>query len=100
LFSLKHFKLGDYSFQIKAYEAENNTLQSKYHFKKPITITLVYDVEQMLRMNKKVVSDEVTNEDIDPVLLLWDEKNETWYLQIKTSLFGLRQSDINNSFGY
>ena len=54
----------------------------------------------MLRMNKKVVSDEVTNEDIDPVLLLWDEKNETWYLQIKTSLFGLRQSDINNSFGY
>ena len=75
----QHFKLGDYSFQIKAYEPENNTLQSNYRFKKPITITLVYDVDQMLKQNKKVVSDDVTNEDIDPVLLLWDEKNQTWY---------------------
>ncbi|CAB4011511.1 Hypothetical predicted protein [Paramuricea clavata] len=81
---MKHFKLGDYSFQIKAFEAENNTLQSEYRFKKPITITLVYDVEQMLKINKKVVSNEVTNEDVDPVLLLWDVKNQTWFQAAKT----------------
>ena len=80
LYVLQHFKLGDYSFQIKAYEPENNTLHSQYRFKKPITITLVYDVNQMLKQNKKVISDDVTNEDIDPVLLLWDTKNQTWYL--------------------
>ena len=78
----QQFKLGNYSFQIKAYEPENNTLQSEYRFKKPITITLVYDVDQMLKPNKKVVSDEVTSKDIDPVLLLWDEKNQTWYFRI------------------
>ena len=77
-FSFQHFKLGNYSFQIKAYEPENNTLQSEYHFKKPITISLFYDVDQMLKGNKKTVSNEVTNEDIDPVLLLWDTKNQTW----------------------
>lgn len=77
---LQHFKLGNYSFEINAYEPENNTLQSEYRFKKPITITLVYDVEQMLKLNERVVSDEVTKEDIDPVLLLWDKKNQTWYL--------------------
>ena len=37
----------------------------------------------MLRGNKKVVSDEVTKEDIDPVLLLWDAKNQTWYVNAK-----------------
>ena len=77
---LQHFKLGDFSFQIKAYEPTNNTLQSKYRFKKPITITMVYDVDQMLKQNKKVVSDDVTKEDIEPVLLLWDAKNRSWYL--------------------
>ena len=41
---------------------------------------MVYDVEQMLKMNKKLVTDEVTQEDIDPVLLLWDTKNQTWYI--------------------
>ena len=35
----------------------------------------------MLKLNKKVVSDEVTKEDIDPVLLLWDTVNQTWYLE-------------------
>jgi hypothetical protein len=35
----------------------------------------------MLKLNRKVVSDEVTNEDIDPVLLLWDTKNQTWYVK-------------------
>jgi hypothetical protein len=39
----------------------------------------------MLKINKKVVSDEVTNEDIDPVLLLWDEKNQTWYFSFAIS---------------
>ena len=55
-------------------------MQTEYRFKKPITITMVYDVDQMLKMNKKVVTDEVTQDDIDPVLLLWDIKNQTWYL--------------------
>ena len=71
--------MGDYSFQIKSYNTENKTLISKYRFNKPITITLVYDVDQMLKLNKKVVSDEVAEDDIDPVLLLWDTNNQTWY---------------------
>ena len=34
-------------------------------------------------MNKKEIKeDEVTKDDIDPVLLLWDAKNQTWYLEI------------------
>ena len=72
-----------------AYEPENNTLQTGYCFQKPITITLVYDVRQMLKLNKKVVSDEVTKEDIDPVLLLWDTVNQTWYLEINIKHFNI-----------
>jgi hypothetical protein len=45
---------------------------------KPITISLFYDVDQMLKKNRKTVSKEVTKEDIDPVLLLWDKINKTW----------------------
>jgi hypothetical protein len=45
---------------------------------KPITISLFYDVDQMLKKNRKTVNNEVTKEDIDPVLLLWDTKNQTW----------------------
>ena len=67
---------------IKAYEPENNTLQSEYHFMKPITISLFYDVDQMLKKNRKTVSKEVTKEDIDPVLLLWDKKNKTWQVYV------------------
>ncbi|XP_028399178.1 uncharacterized protein LOC114522645 isoform X2 [Dendronephthya gigantea] len=80
----KHFKLGNYSFQIKAYEPENNTLEEEYRFKKPITISLFYDVDQMLKQNKKTVSSEVNNNDIDPVLLLWHTKNQTWFDAAKT----------------
>ena len=36
-------------------------------------------MDQMLKLNKKVVSDEVAEDDIDPVLLLWDTNNQTWY---------------------
>ena len=43
----------------------------------------------MLKLNKKVVSDEVTKEDIDPVLLLWDTVNQTWYLEINIKHFNI-----------
>ena len=82
-----------------AYEPKNNTLQTGYRFQKPITITLVYDVRQMLKLNKKIVSDEVTKEDIDPVLLLWDNVNQTWYLEIiKHFIIYLFVLLINQSF--
>ena len=70
--------MGNYSFQIKAYDTVNNSLQSNYQFKKPVTISLFYDVEEMLKKNKKLVSDEVTKDDIDPVLLLWDVEKKIW----------------------
>ena len=63
---------------IKAYDPNNNTLWSEYHFKKPIIISLFYDVKQMLKANKETVSNEVTKQDVDPVLLLWDTKNQIW----------------------
>ena len=48
----------------------------------------------MLKLNKKVVSDEVTKEDIDPVLLLWDTVNQTWYF--KKNPFYKIQKNINS----
>ena len=39
---------------------------------------MFYDVDNLVKANKKVVSDEVEKEDIDPVLYLWDPKNESW----------------------
>ena len=70
--------MGNYSFQIKAYDTVNNSLKSKYRFKKPVTISISYDVEQMFKKYKKVLSNEVTSDDIDPVLLLWDLEKKIW----------------------
>ena len=37
----------------------------------------------MLKGNNEVVSNEVAKQDIDPILLLWDSKNQTWYAVFK-----------------
>ena len=76
----QQFKLGNYSFQIKALDPETNTVQEGYRFKKPISISMFYDVDNLVKANKKVVSSEVEEEDIDPVLYLWDPKNESWWV--------------------
>ena len=70
--------LGDYSFVIKALDPVNNTVQEGFTFAKPITISMFYDVDKLVKANKKHVNDEVTKEDVDPVLYLWDSINETW----------------------
>ena len=41
---------------------------------------MFYDVDNLVKANKKVVSNEVEEEDIDPVLYLWDPKNESWWV--------------------
>ena len=70
--------LGNYSFVIKALDPVNNTVQEGFKFAKPITIAMFYDVDNLVKANKEHVNNEVTKEDIDPVLYLWDPKNETW----------------------
>ncbi|XP_031557393.1 uncharacterized protein LOC116294015 [Actinia tenebrosa] len=74
----KQFMLGNYSFQIKAMEPLNNTIKEGYKFAKPIKISMFYDVDNLVRANKRVVNKEVNKEDINPVLYLWDIKNNTW----------------------
>ena len=79
MFLLKQqFKLGNYSFLIKALDPVNDTVLEGYRFKKPIAISMFYDVDNLVKANKKVVSNEVEEEDIDPFLYLWDPKNESW----------------------
>ncbi|KAL9987460.1 hypothetical protein ACROYT_G001773 [Oculina patagonica] len=75
----KHFMLGNYSFQIKALDPKNNTVQEGFQFAKPIKLSMFYDVNNLVKANKEHVNNEVTEEDIDPVLYLWDPKNETWF---------------------
>ena len=70
--------LGNYSFMIKALDPVNNTIQEGYQFAKPITLSMFYDVDNLVKANKKHVNKEVTKEDIDPVLYLWDPENKTW----------------------
>ena len=70
--------LGNYSFVIKALDPVNNTVREGFEFAKPIKIAMFYDVDNLVKANKKHVNNEVTKEDIDPVLYLWDPKNETW----------------------
>lgn len=70
--------LGNYSFQIKALDPINNTVKEGFRFSKPIKLTMFYDVDNLVKANKKHVNNEVTEKDIDPVLFLWDPKNETW----------------------
>ena len=70
--------LGNYSFVIKALDPQNNTVQEGFKFVKPIKISMFYDVNNLIEANKEHVNKEVTKEDIDPVLYLWDLDNETW----------------------
>ena len=69
---------GNYSFVIKALDPVNNTVQEGYEFVKPIKISMFYDVNKLVKANKKYVNNEVTKEDVDPVLYLWDPENEGW----------------------
>ena len=79
-FLLQQFMLGNYSFQIKAFDPTNNTIQEGYKFAKPIKISMFYDVDNLVNANKRVVNKDVKKDDIDPVLYLWDLKNKTWYV--------------------
>ena len=74
----QQFMLGNYSFVIKALDPKNNTVKEGFKFAEPITITMFYDVDNLVKANNKHVNNELTKEDIDPVLYLWDPKNETW----------------------
>ena len=76
--TMQQFMLGNYSFQIKALDPLNNTVQEGYRFVKPIKIAMFYDVGNLVKANEKHVNNELTEEDIDPVLYLWDPDNETW----------------------
>jgi len=70
--------LGNYSFVIKALDPRNNTVQEGFTFVKPIKLSMFYEVNNLIEANKKHVNKEITKEDIDPVLYLWDPENETW----------------------
>jgi hypothetical protein len=39
---------------------------------------MFYDVDNLVKANKRVVNNEVKKDDIDPVLYLWDIENNTW----------------------
>lgn len=60
-------------------EVVNVSSKTSFTFSKPIILTVFYDVEELLIENSKTVSKDVTKEDIDPVIWLWDTKNKTWY---------------------
>ena len=53
-------------------------MKEGFKFAEPITIAMFYDVDNLMKANSKHVNNELTKEDIDPVLYLWDPKNETW----------------------
>ena len=74
----QQFMLGNYSFVIKALDPQDNTVKEGFKFSKPITIAMFYDVDNLVKANSKHVNNEVTKEDIDPVLYLWDSKNDSW----------------------
>ena len=60
-------------------ELVNVSSQTSFIFSKPVILTVFYDVDELLVGNSKTVSKDVTKEDIDPVIWLWDTKNKTWY---------------------
>ena len=72
--------LGNYSFVIKALDPQNDTVKEGFKFAKPITISMFYDVDNLVKANSKHVNNELTKEDIDPVLYLWDSKNASWWV--------------------
>ena len=57
----------------------NESMGTGFMFSKPVILTIFYDVEELLATNSKTVNKDVTKEDIDPVILLWDTKNKSWY---------------------
>ncbi|KAJ7366000.1 hypothetical protein OS493_002742 [Desmophyllum pertusum] len=75
----KQLMLGNYSFLIKALDPLNDTVQEGFRFAKPIKLSMFYDVNNLVKANKKHVNNEVTKEDIDPILYLWDLQNEIWF---------------------
>ena len=76
--SQQQFMLGNYSFQVKALDPLNDTVQEGYQFVKPIKIAMFYDVGNLVKANEKHVNNELTEEDVEPVLYLWNPVNETW----------------------
>jgi len=86
--------LGNYSFVIKALDPVNGTVQEGFKFVKPITIAMFYDVDKLVKANKKHVNNEVSKEDIDPVLYLWDLENETWYVHFHKLLTRFIQCQV------
>ena len=70
--------LGNYSFQIKALDPVNDTVKEGFKFAKPIKLSMFYDVGNLVKANEKHVNNELTKEDVDPILFLWDPGNETW----------------------
>lgn len=70
--------LGNYSFQIKALDPVNGTVKEGFRFAKPIKLSMFYDVGNLVKANDKHVNNELTEEDVDPILFLWDPGNETW----------------------
>ena len=74
----QHFLLGNYSFMIKALNPLKNTVTEGYRFVKPVKISMFYDVANLVKANGKHVNNDLTKEDVDPVLYLWDPDNQTW----------------------
>ena len=69
--------LGNYSFQINAIDPNNGSVIEGYQFAKPVIVTMFYDVDKLVQANKKVVSG-ITQQDVRPVLLLWDVRSQSW----------------------
>lgn len=74
----QQFLLGNYSFMIKALNPLKKTVTKGYRFVKPIKISMFYDVANLVKANGKHVNNDLTMEDVDPVLYLWDPDNQTW----------------------
>ena len=74
----QQFMLGNYSFQIKAVDTDNGSIIEGYQFAKPVVITMFFDVDKLVQSNKKVVSG-ISQQDVRPVLLLWNVHKKSWY---------------------
>ena len=74
----QQFLLGNYTFLIKALNPLDNKVEEGYKFVKPIKISMFYDVGNLVKANGKHVNNDLTKEDVDPVLYLWDPHNQTW----------------------
>ena len=77
-FLQQQFLLGNYTFLIKALNPLDNKVEEGYKFVKPIKISMFYDVGNLIKANGKHVNNDLTKEDVDPALYLWDPDNQTW----------------------